>query len=101
MKADRRSAGLLLALLIGLFVVFAFYFVPRLNNNVMGDMEFTGWTGPFAARLAHGERPYVDFVLPIPPGSLLLLAMIQRLSGRFVLLQELTVIATIELLFAL
>ncbi len=59
MNPDRRAAGLLLALLSGLFLVFAFFFVPRLNNNVMGDMEFTGWTGPFAARLARGERPYV------------------------------------------
>jgi hypothetical protein len=67
----------------------------------MGDMETTGWTGPFAARLAQGERPYVDFVLPIPPGSLLLLAAVQKLSGRFVLLQELVVIATIDFLLAL
>ena len=83
------------------FFVFACFFVPRLNNNVMGDMEFTGWTGPFAERLARGERPYVDFVLPIPPGSLLLLAVIQKITGRFVLLQELAVIAASGLVLAL
>jgi hypothetical protein len=87
-----RALGLLV-LMSAAFAVFAWSYVPRLNNYVIGDVEFTGWTGLFAGRLARGERPYIDFVLPIPPGSFLLLAGIQKLMGKELLLQELGLIA--------
>lgn len=94
---ERLRAWALLGVLSGLFVVFLFWYLPRLNNFVMGDRELTGWVGPLAARLRAGKRPYIDFVLPIPPGSFVLLAAIQKVMGRQLLLQELTVIALLQL----
>ncbi len=82
-------AALLLALLLGCFALFAGTGVPHLTNNAVGDLEFTGWSGPIAEHLLRGERPYLDFVLPIPPGSFALLALVQKLAGRPLLLQEL------------
>jgi hypothetical protein len=86
---ERRAARALLALLAALYLGFAFYFVPRLTNAHFGDVEFTGWSGPLAERLLRGERPYVDFVLPIPPGSFVVLALIQKVMGKALLQQEL------------
>jgi hypothetical protein len=100
-RADRRRAGLLLALMGGCYLAFAGFFVPRLTNVHFGDVEFTGWSGPLGERLLRGERPYVDFVLPIPPGSFLVLAAVQKLMGRALLQQELWVNATAQLLMAL
>ncbi|MCC6216591.1 MAG: hypothetical protein IT376_17145 [Polyangiaceae bacterium] len=77
------------ALLAGAYVAFALVAVPRLTNYQLADAEFTGWTGPIARRIAAGERIYVDFVLPIPPGSFAILAAVQRLTGTARLLQEL------------
>jgi hypothetical protein len=91
--AEARRAWLLLGLGSGLFLAYLWFYVPRLNNYVMGDREFTGWVGPIAERLAGGARAYVDFVLPIPPGSFLLLAAIQKVTGQALLLQELWVAA--------
>jgi hypothetical protein len=90
-RRDARTARRLLVLLSALYLAFLFFHVPRLNNYVHSDREFTGWVGPVAERLARGERLYVDFVLPIPPGSFALLALIQRIAGRPRLLQELWV----------
>jgi hypothetical protein len=83
------------------FFVYASLFVPRLTNNLLSDSEFTGWSGPFGQRIAAGERPYVDFVLPIPPGSFVLLAVIQKLAGRALLLQELWLAAVAHALMGL
>jgi hypothetical protein len=85
----------------GCYLAFAAFFVPRLTNVHFGDVEFTGWSGPLGERLLRGERPYVDFVLPIPPGSFLVLAAVQKLMGRALLQQELWVNATAQLLMAL
>ncbi len=98
---ERRRALALLGLLIALFFGFAALYVRRLNNFMMGDMEFTGWVGPVAERFGTGERPYIDFVLPIPPGSFLLLNLIQRVTGEALLLQELWVAAIGHLTMAL
>lgn len=98
---DTSWARALLFLLAGSYVVFLFFYVPRLNNYVLSDREFTGWVGPIAERVARGERPYIDFVLPIPPGSFLLLAWIQKIAGRALLLQELWVAALSHLTMGL
>lgn len=97
---ERLHAWSLLTLLSVAFIVFLFWDLPRLNNFVMGDRAFTGWAGPIAARLAAGQRPYVDFVLPVPPGSFVLLAAIQKWMGRQLLLQELALIAFLQLAMA-
>ncbi len=98
--APRWHAGALLLVMTAAYLVFAWHYVPRLNNYVMSDREFTGWTGPIAERLVAGDRPYLDFVLPIPPGSFVLMAAIQRVAGRAVLLQELWVAALSQLVLA-
>ena len=100
-SAERRWALVLLAMIACGFAVFAWFYARRLNNYVMGDAEFTGWTAPFAARLSAGERPYVDFVLPIPPGSFALLSLLQRATGEVRLIHELGVIALSHLLMGL
>src|SRR5690606_7510909 len=88
-------------LIVLLFFAFAALYVRRLSNFMLGDMEFTGWVGPIAERFNGAERPYVDFVLPIPPGSFVLLQLIQRLTGRALLSQELWVAAIGHLAMAL
>ncbi len=98
---ERRRARWLLGVLVLMFVGFAALYVRRLSNFMLGDMEFTGWVGPIAERFGVGERPYIDFVLPIPPGSFLLLRGIQLLTGKAVLLQELWVAAFAHLLMGL
>jgi hypothetical protein len=80
-----------------LFGVYALEAVPRLTNNLVGDSEFTGWTGPIAERFFQGQTPYSDFVLPIPPGPFAVMAVIQALGGRALLLQELWLIAASHL----
>jgi hypothetical protein len=94
---ERLRAWLLLGLMSAVFVTFLFCYLPRLNNFVMGDREFTGWAGPIAARFRTAQRPYTDFVFPIPPGSFVLLAAIQKLMGRQLVLQELALIAVLQL----
>ena len=98
---ERRRALGLLGLLGAAFLTFCWHYVPRLNNNVMSDREFTGWTGPIAERIAQGDRAYIDFVLPIPPGSFSLLAAVQKVAGRALLLQELWVAVLLQLAMAL
>ena len=100
-RLERRNAGSLLALMVGCYLSFAYFFVPRLTNVHFGDVEFTGWSGPIGERLLRGERPFVDFVLPIPPGSFLLLAAVQKLMGRALLQQELWLNTVAQLLMAL
>ncbi len=100
-RTDERRALVLLATLSLLYLTFLFLYVPRLNNYVHSDREFTGWVGPIAERFFRGQRPYTDFVLPIPPGSFVLLALIQRAAGRGLLLQELWVEASCEWLMGL
>jgi hypothetical protein len=96
-----RRAHLLLGLLVVAWLIFSAFAVPRLTNNAIGDLEFSGWSGPLAARIARGEAPYVDFVLPIPPGSFLILAGLARLRGHALLIDELALIAITEMLMAL
>jgi hypothetical protein len=92
-RREARAAWALLSLASAAFLTFLALYVPRLNNFVYSDREFTGWVGPIAERVARGEKLYDELVLPIPPGSFLLLAAIQRLSGKALLLQELWVAA--------
>ncbi|MBK7586606.1 MAG: hypothetical protein IPI67_41265 [Myxococcales bacterium] len=97
----RRLTTFGLALLLGLVGVFAAFAVPRLTNNAIGDVEFSGWSGPIARYFFSGQRPYIDFVLPIPPGSMLLLAALRHLGGEARLLDELGLIAVCQIAMAL
>ena len=99
-QRDRRLAWSLLALMASIFVVYSIASLPRLTNVHFGDIEFTGWSGPMASRILRGERPYLDFVLPIPPGSFVVLAIIQKLAGRALLLQELALNGVLHLAMA-
>ena len=92
-RREARTAALLLALLSAVYLAFLALYVPRLNNFLYSDREFTGWVGPIATRMLAGARLYRDMVLPIPPGSFALLAVVQRLAGRALLSQELWVAA--------
>jgi hypothetical protein len=94
---DAKITGVLLALTGVLFVAFNVVLLPRLTNVDFGDVEFTGWSGPMGSRLVHGDRPYLDFVLPVPPGSFLVLSILERIAGRPLLLQELGLNAAIHL----
>src|SRR5262245_39074694 len=96
-RRERLRALALLALLAAAFIAFLVPFLRRLTNAHFGDVEFTGWSGPIATRVAAGERPYVDFVLPIPPGSFVVLAAIQKLAGRALLIQELWLNTLVQL----
>src|SRR5689334_2636498 len=90
-----------LSLLAVVYLVFLFFYVPRLNNFILSDREFTGWVGPIAERVARGQRLYDDLVLPIPPGSFVLLAAIYKIAGGPLLLHELWVAAASHLLMGL
>jgi hypothetical protein len=94
---DIRVAHALIGLTAAAFVLFCVQMVPRLTNVHFQDVEFTGWSGPLGSRILHGDRPYVDFVLPIPPGSFVLLALLEKLCGRPLLLQELGLNAAMHL----
>ncbi|MCC6214916.1 MAG: hypothetical protein IT376_08615 [Polyangiaceae bacterium] len=90
--SERRARRLALAawvVVIASFCLFASRFATRLTNTFFGDVEFTGWSNPLAHRLLAGDRPWVDFFLPIPPGSFVVLAWVERVVGRRLLLNEL------------
>jgi hypothetical protein len=97
-KAAVRASRVVLFVFFASFLALAYAYVPRLTNSIWSDVEFTGWVSPIAHRIALGERIYQDFTLPIPPGSFLLLAAVQKLTGRFLLLDELWVCALSNLL---
>lgn len=99
-REARRVELALGALLVGTFTVFALFALPRLTNNAFGDHEFSGWSGAVGNEIARGRIPYVDFVLPIPPGSLLVLGWIQKLGGKLLIINELRLIAVCQLLMA-
>ncbi len=99
-KSSRRVELALGALLAVTFGAFAALAIPRLTNNAFGDYEFSGWSGAVAEELARGRVPYVDFVLPIPPGSFVVLAWIQKLSGRVLIINELRLIAACQVVMA-
>lgn len=90
----------LLVLLVMLLSLFSAYAVPRLINNAIGDIEFTGWSGPIAKQVLGSRAPYSESVAPIPPGSLLLVGAIHQLSGAPRLLDELGLIAVCHILLA-
>jgi hypothetical protein len=98
---DRTLGWGLMGLTGALFVAYCFVSLPRLTNVHFGDVEFTGWSGPLGSRILRGDRPYIDFVLPIPPGSFVVLALIEKLVGRPLLLEELWLNSTIHALMAL
>jgi hypothetical protein len=94
--SDRRDARItwaLLGVMSASYLTYLAFEVPRLNNFLYSDREFTGWVGPIAERVNQGQRLYDDLVLPIPPGSFELLSIIQRVSGKVLLAQELWVAA--------
>jgi len=96
-RAYVRASRITLAVLLVSLLALACFYVPRLTNCIWSDAEFTGWVSPIAWRMLSGERIYQDFTLPIPPGSFLLLAGLQKLLGRFLLLDELWVCAIANL----
>lgn len=100
-KRDRRLAWSLLLLTGALFVGYSAVSLPRLTNVHFGDVEFTGWSGPMGSRLLRGERPYIDFILPIPPGSFAILALVEKIVGRPLLLEELALDAFLQLVMGL
>ncbi|MEZ4224034.1 MAG: hypothetical protein R3B13_24005 [Polyangiaceae bacterium] len=87
----------LLAAMAGAYAAYAGLAGGRLTNNLVGDSEFTGWTGPIAERFFGTEVPYRDFTLPIPPGSFALMRAVQSLGGPPRLSQELGLIAVCHL----
>ncbi len=98
--AGRSSQWLVrggLASLALVFLAYASRAVPRLTNSLVGDSEFTGWTGPIAERFFDGSTPYQDFLLPIPPGPFVVMAAVQALGGPPRLLQELWLVAVCHL----
>jgi hypothetical protein len=99
-RESRRVELALGTLLVGTFMAFAFVALPRLTNNAFGDHEFSGWSGAVGNEIAEGRVPYVDFVLPIPPGSLLVLGWIQKLGGKLLVINELRLIAVCQLLMS-
>ena len=96
-RGEQRAVIGLLLLLSASFLAYAFVFVPRLTNNHFGDVEFSGWCAPLGQRILAGERPYDDFVLPIPPGCFAVTALIAAIAGDVRLLQELWLNALIHL----
>lgn len=100
-RRDARIAWSLLGVTLVAFVLFQHTALPRLSNAHFGDVEFTGWSGPMATNLVRGLRPYVDFVLPIPPGSLAVLALVQKITGKALLLQELVLNEAMHLVMGL
>ncbi len=94
------ARGALLAISLS-FLVYCWWFVPRLTNYLVLDTEFTGWAGPIGERLARGDVPYEDFILPIPPGSFITMAAVQQVFGEALLIQELWVAAFAHLLMGL
>jgi hypothetical protein len=99
-RFERRFSLAVLALLSVAFLAYNALFVPRLGNVNFGDLEFTGWSSPQGSRLLAGERPYVDFILPIPPGSFVLLAALEWAVGKPLLLPELWLNAVAHLAMA-
>ena len=93
-----RASRVVLIVYLLCFVGLAFLYVPRLANPLWSDAEFTGWVSPIAHRMVEGQRIYRDFTLPIPPASFALMAGIQKLTGRFLLLDELWLCAICQLL---
>lgn len=86
--SGRRVTLVLAALVVG-FGALASRYAVQLTNGYFGDIEFSGWSNPLGHRLLAGDRPYADFFLPIPPGSFLVLAWIERLRGQYLLSSEL------------
>lgn len=84
-----RSSRLALAVILLSFLALTHFYVPRLTNCLWSDAEFTGWVAPIAHRMVGGERIYSDFTLPIPPASFMVMAVIQKARGRFLLVDEL------------
>ena len=96
-----RGSVLLLLGLVAAFLLYCFTYVPRLTNNHLGDVEFTGWSGILGSRIRAGETPYVDFILPIPPGSSIILALIEGIHGKALLLHELWLNALCHLIMGI
>ena len=95
-----RASRVVLIVYLLCFLGLSFLYVPRLANPLWSDVEFSGWVAPIAHRMLSGERIYQDFTLPIPPASFALMAGVQKLTGRFLLLDELWLCAICQMLMA-
>lgn len=89
-----------IVVVVAAFVVYSLYDVPRLDNNLMGDVERAGWVGALAARLGAGARLYDTLVVAMPPGALLVMRAIQRVVGRPLLVEELVLVQVARLALA-
>lgn len=68
----------------------------HLTNVYHADAEFTGWCAALAERVYTGQ-PYREAVVPIPPGSFLILRALASFAGQSLLRQELALIAACQL----
>lgn len=100
-RAGQLSTVFALGALSVAFFAFASQYAPRLTNNVWSDVEFSGWVAALAQRLQKGARFYEDLILPIPPGSIWLLAQIEGIAGPSRMLTEAWACAICHLLMAL
>lgn len=98
--APRTATAIGLVAMSAAFAVLAAHYVPHLSNSMWADQEFTGWSAALARRMVHGELPYRDLVLPMPPGSMWLLVLVQRWAGRAAALHEVAVGAVCHLAMA-
>lgn len=92
-KLARHATAIGLTALVLAHSFFAAHYVPRLTNNMWSDAEFSGWGAAIARRVVEGALPYRDLVMPVPPGSLWILAAIQRSVGHARILDEAAVCA--------
>jgi len=83
--ARGRSGGWLAALgllaIAGCFLLFANQFVRCVINNVWFDANFSGWSGPVGHEILRGRHLFRDVVLPLPPGSFVVMAAIEKAFG--------------------
>lgn len=98
--ASPREVRATLGLGLAAFGALTFVMLGRITNTSFGDVEFTGWSAAVASHLLAGDRPYVDTVLPIPPGSFALLAAIEWLRGTAHVSSELWLNAALHGLMA-
>jgi hypothetical protein len=63
------------------FLLFANQFVRCVINNVWFDANFSGWSGPVGHEILRGRQLFRDLVLPLPPGSFVVMAAIEKVFG--------------------
>ena len=67
--------------LLASFTLFAREFVGRVVNNLWGDLSFSGWSGPVGHQLVEGRVLFGDLMVPLPPGSFVVMSWLERAWG--------------------